>query len=217
MRDFPVFTTENGVGSITLKEIPYKGIAYIKIQSTQNPEVFLQECVDFCKMAGAEKVYATGHEMLEQYPLHTAVLQMSVLRDSLPDTDAALFPVTEKTAEQWRNIYNEKMRPIPNASTMTKADMQTLLQKGCGYFVHRGEELLGIGIARVDTVESIIGLKPGAGREVMLALCGSLLSEQVVLEVASVNHRAIKLYESLGFTATKMLSCWYDVLTRKNT
>lgn len=217
MRDFPVFTTGNGVGSITLKEVPYKGIAYIKIQSTQQPDAFLQECVDFCKMTGAEKIYATGHDILEKYPLHTAVLQMSVLRDTLPDTDAALFPVTEKTAERWRNIYNEKMYAVPNSSTMTRGDMKTLMQQGGGYFVHRREELLGIGIARGDKVETVIAVKPGAGREVMLALCSSLCSERVVLEVASVNERAIRLYENLGFLKTAELTRWYDVLTRKNT
>ena len=217
MRDFPVFTTENGVGSITLKEVPYKGIAYIKIQSSLQPEMFLQECVDFCKMVGAEKIYATGHEMLEEFPLYTAVLQMSVLRERLPETDAALFPVTEKTGEQWRDIYNRKMFPIDNASTMTREDMDILIQKGGGYFVHRDEELLGIGIARGDTVDSVIAAKPGAGREVLLALCGSLISEKVILEVASTNSRAIKLYEYLGFIKNSEISRWYDVVTRKNT
>ena len=217
MRDFPVFTTENGVGSITLKEVPYKGIAYIKIHSSQAPEAFLQECVDFCKMAGAEKIYAAGHEMLEKYPLHTAVLQMSVLRDNLPESYAALFPVTENTAESWRSIYNEKMFPIPNSATMTRADMEDLIKQGGGYFVHREEELLGIGIARSDTVETVISVRKGAGREVMLALCSSLGSEKVVLEVASVNQKAIRLYENLGFIVTAEISRWYDVLTRKNT
>ena len=217
MRDFPIFTTENGVGSITLKEVTYKGIAYIKIQSSLQPEAFLQECTDFCKMAGAEKIYASGHEILEKYPLHTAIWQMSILRENLPKSNVALFPVTEKTADRWRNIYNEKMRPIPNSSTMACADMEELIKQGGGYFVHHGEELFGVGIARGDTVESVIATKPGVGREVMLALCGSLHSERVVLEVASTNARAIRLYENLGFTATAELSRWYDVLTRKNT
>lgn len=217
MRDFPVFTTENGVGSITMKEVPYKGIAYIKIQSSQQPEEFLRECVDFCKMAGAERVYATGHESLEMYPLYTAVWQMSVLRKNLPETDAALFPVTERNGEQWRDIYNAKMFSVPNSSTMTREDMKALIQQGGGYFVHRGEELLGIGIVRGDTVESVIAAKPGSGREVLLALCGSIFSEKVVLEVASTNEKAIRLYESLGFLKNSELSRWYDVLTRKNT
>ncbi len=217
MRDFPMFTTENGVGSITLKEVPYKGVAYIKIHSTQRPEAFLQECVDFCKMVGAAEIYATGNKLLEKYSLHTAILQMSVLRDSLPDTDAALFPVTEKTADRWRSIYNEKMFSIPNSSTMTRADMESLVKQGGGYFIHRAEELLGIGIARGDTVETVIAVSPGAGREVVLALCGSLSSERVVLEVASTNSKAIRLYKNLGFIKTAELSRWYDVLTRKNT
>ena len=217
MRDFPLFTTENGVGSITLKEVPYKGIAYIKIHSTLRPEAFLKDCVDFCIMTGAKKIYASGHEMLKKYRMHTAILQMSVLRESLGETDAALFPVTEKTSEQWRSIYNEKMFPISNSSTMTRLDMNTLIQQGGGYFVHQGEVLLGIGIARGDTVESVIATKPGAGREVLLALCSSLRAERVVLEVASTNTRAICLYEKLGFLKTAEVSCWYDVVTRKNT
>lgn len=217
MRDIPVFTTENGVGSITLKEVPYNGIAYIKIQSTQNPEVFLKECVDFCKMTGAEAIYATGHSLLEKYPFHTAVLQMSVLREQLPRTDVALFPVTEKTVKQWRSIYNKRMHSIANASTMTRDDGEKLIKQGGGYFVHRGEELLGIGIARDDTVEAVISVKSGAGREVMLALCESLFSESIRLEVASTNFWAIKLYENLGFLKTAEISRWYAVLTRKNT
>ena len=217
MRDFPIFTTENGVGSITLKEVPYKGIAYIKIQSSQQPESFLQECVDFCKMTGAEKIYASGHEMLKKYPLNNSIWQMSTLLEDLPETDAALFPVTEKTAEQWRMIYNEKMRPVDNSASMTRQDLEDLVKQGGGYFVHRGEELLGIGIARGEYVESIIAVKTGAGREVMVALCGSLSSERVVLEVASTNEKAIRLYENLGFLKTAEISRWYDVLTRKNT
>ena len=217
MQDFPMFTTENGVGSITLKEVPYKGIAYVKIQSSLQPDAFLQECVDFCKMTGAEKIYASGHEILEKYLLHNAIWQMSALRENLPETDAALFPVTEKTAEQWRMIYNEKMRSIDNSASMTRQDMEDLVKQGGGYFIHREEELLGIGIARGEYVESIIAVKPGAGREVMLALCGSLTSQRVVLEVASTNGKAIRLYEKLGFLKTAEISSWYDVLTRKNT
>lgn len=217
MRDFPVFTTENGVGSITLKEVPYKGIAYIKIQSSQQPCEFLEECVDFCISAGADKIYAAGHAMLEEYPLHTTILQMSVLREFLPECDCALFPVTENTEEMWRRIYNEKMRPVDNSSTMTKQDMMDLVKRGGGYFVHRGEDLLGIGIARGEIIESIIAIKPGAGREVLLSLCSCLSSERILLEVAYTNTKAIHLYEKLGFIPVSELSRWYDVLTRKNT
>jgi hypothetical protein len=61
MRDFPVFNTEYGVASLVLKEIPYQGVAYIVVRDTLEPEKLLKECVDFCRVCGAEAVYATGH------------------------------------------------------------------------------------------------------------------------------------------------------------
>ena len=68
-----------------------------------------------------------------------------------------------------------------------------------------------------EMIEAVIGLQKGAGRDVMLALCGSLSAQRVVLEVASTNLPAVKLYEKLGFLKTGVISRWYDVLTRKNT
>ena len=49
MRDLPMFTTEFGVASLILKEIPYREEAYILVQSTQEPEKLLRECIDFCR------------------------------------------------------------------------------------------------------------------------------------------------------------------------
>lgn len=211
MRDFPVFTTKNGAASLVLREIPYRGVAYITLRDTQNPKELLAECVDFCKMAGAEKIYTTGHDWLEKYPLYTQVVKMQRNREGLPESDAALFPVTEKTVEQWRSLYNERMQNVPGASTMTRMEASELLKKGGGYFVHRNGELLGIGIAREDRIEAIASVKPGAGERVLLALCSALFSENVVLEVASNNDRAIRLYERLGFLKTELLRSWYNV------
>lgn len=210
MRDFPVFTTENGAASLVLREIPYRGVAYITLQDTQNPKELLAECVDFCKMAGAENIYATGHAWLEKYPVYTSVVKMQRDREGLPKCDAALFPVTEKTVEDWRSLYNQRMRDIPGASTMTREESKQLLTKD-GYFVHKDGQLLGIGIAREDKIEAIASVQPGAGETVLLALCSALFSENVVLEVASNNERAIRLYERLGFLKTELLRSWYNV------
>ena len=40
MRDFPMFTTENGVGSLVLREIPYRGVAYVTIRDASAPIAF---------------------------------------------------------------------------------------------------------------------------------------------------------------------------------
>ena len=107
MQNIPIFTTQNGVASLTLKEIPYTQKAYITLRNTQCPTELLQECVDFCLAVGAEMIFATGHCALDEYPLHTTILEMRRLLEGLPKTDACLFPVQEKTLEQWRSIYNE--------------------------------------------------------------------------------------------------------------
>ena len=62
MKDIPLFTTEFGIASLTLNEIPYSRKAYFRIQDSAQPEQFVEECRDFCRAVGAEEIYATGHE-----------------------------------------------------------------------------------------------------------------------------------------------------------
>ena len=212
MKDFPFFTTKNGVASLTLKEIPYTKTAYIKIQDTLEPDKLLQECVEFCKMAGAEKIYGSNHPILERYPLHTQILQMTQYRENLPDTDAALFPVTEQTLDRWREIYNDRMNGVANFSYMSVWDSKEILRLGKGYFVHRGDTLLGIGIASGEIIECVIAVITGAGEDVVLALNHALSGEQAILEVASTNEKAIRLYERMGFIKNCEISRWYQLL-----
>ena len=211
MKDIPVFTTENGVTSLTLREIPYRGIAYIKIQSSMTPDALMEECVQFCTMCGAERIVATGHPALEKYPLRNAVIQRRRPLEGLPDTDAALFPVQEKTLKQWLEIYNTGMRDVANAAYMTEKDGAEMLKKGDGYFVHRGDTLLGIGKASGEKIGAIVAVQKGAGADVVLALCHALTGETVMLEVASNNERAVRLYDRLGFLPTAEISRWYIV------
>ena len=212
MKDIPVFNTENGVASLFLREIPYRKRAHIKLQSTHDPEALLRECVDFCRLCGAEWIDAAGHAYLEQYPFITAILAMQRPREGLAETDACLFPVTESSVQQWLDIYNERMADIPNAAYMDSADGKELLKTGDGYFVHREGKLLGIGKAAGDFIDTVISVVPGMGETVALALAGILTEDTVKLMVASENHRAVRLYERMGFVTTKELSRWHKIL-----
>lgn len=211
MKDIPVFTTQNGAASLTLREIPYREIAYIKIQSSLEPAALIEECVQFCTMCGAERIVATGHPALEKYPLRNAVILRQRPLAGLPDTDAALFPVQAHTVKQWLEIYNTGMKNVANAAWMTEKDGQEMLQKGDGYFVHRGDTLLGIGKASYDKIGAIVAVQKGAGADVVLALCHALTADTAMLEVASNNDRAVRLYDRLGFVPVAELSRWYIV------
>lgn len=211
MRDFPFFNTEYGVASLVLKEIPYQLTAYITLRDASEPEKLLAECVDFCRVCGAERVYATGHRILEQYPFYTAMWLMRCEKTALPDTDASLFPVQENTLEQWQRIYNEKVRRVPNGAWMTNKEAYKMLQDGSGYFVHRGEKLLGIGKVSGGEIQWVASTAPGAGKDVVCALSHAAWADSLELTVASENKKAVKLYEDLGFTPIQELSHWYHV------
>lgn len=211
MKDFPVFTTEYGVSSLFLREIPYREEAYIVIQDVQ-PEGFeahLKECAAFCRMAGAEKIYVRGHEKLETLPLYTAVCEMRgtawVDREKLEN----LFPVTEQTVSRWRSIMNERLRNVDNASTLTAFDEKKILQSGGAYFVHHNGELLGVGWMEDAKLLLVAAVKPGAGERVMHSLMSLVEGADMTLEVASTNTRAISLYEKLGFIRTREVMRWY--------
>lgn len=211
MRDIPFFTTSNGVASLTLSEIAYTHCAYIRIQQASDAHPLLTEVIQFCRAAGAEKIYATGHEICEKYPFHTAIVRMCASVISIDDTDAALFPVTEKTAEQWRDIYNSKVRRVPNGAWMTHDRMKKLLQEGDGYFIHRNGTLLGIGKASGNAISWVASVLPSAGEDIVKALCHALSVDTVFMEVATSNTKAMMLYERLGFVPAEEVSRWYTV------
>lgn len=212
MKDIPLFTTQNGIASLTLKEIPYTKKAYIRIQSSAEPLSLIDECCDFCRALGAEEIYGTGHTCLEQFDRYCRIIRMRSLIKDTEDTGASLFPVTDKTIEKFREIYNKAMGDIPNAAHMTTVDGKELLVKGGGYFVHRDGELLGIGIAKGDKVDAIVSVMPGSGKAVLMTLFHALADTTIELEVAVENSAAIRLYEKVGFVPVEEVAIWYKII-----
>lgn len=213
MRDFPMFTTEFGLSSLVLKEIPYKNQAFIHIREVQ-PGFFkehLTECVSFCRMCGAEAIFAAGNEELAGYPLYTSVLEMRGRAHVDKIVLKSLFPVTEATVSRWRSIYNERMRSVDNTATLESRDEKRILESAGAYFIHDSGELLGIGWMEDTKLLAVAAAKPGAGETVMHTLMSLVEGADMTLEVASTNDRAIRLYEKLGFLKTRELQKWYDV------
>lgn len=213
MRDFPVFTTDFGVSSLVLREIPYRGEAYIHIQDVQTGglQEHLQECASFCRMAGAERIFATGHEELSENPLHTVVYEMRGTAWVDPEKLENVFPVTEQTVGRFRGICNERLRNVDTAATLTSADEKKILESGGAYFVHHAGDLLGVGWVEDAKLLLVAATKPGAGERVMHTLMSLVEGSEMALEVASTNIRAIRLYEKLGFLKTAERSRWYAV------
>lgn len=211
MKNIPMFTTESGVASLILEEIPYKRCAYIRIQSALDPEQLLADCIAFCRAAGAVDIYAAGSEYLNSYPVFTEIWEMSASRDGLTVGNAELVPVNQSNLEHWCQIYNQRMADVSNAATMTATAAKNLLETADAYFVYSDNVCIGIGKAKDDRVEAVASCVPGRGSDVLLALCNVLTGEYVKLQVATTNKRAVRLYEKHGFMKMDTISCWYRV------
>lgn len=214
MKDIPIFNTEYGVASLFLKEIPYRGIAYIRVQDVQPGHLkeLVEECAGFCRAAGAERAYATGHPDLEGYPVHCAIEEMALSLAELPQPQADLWPVTEKTVSRWRELYNKGMAEVDNAATQTARDEEEIISSGGAYFVHEAGTLLGIGWMKGSELLCIVSVQKGAGERVARTLFTVADSDRITLSVASTNERAKGLYDRMGFIQTGERSRWYRVL-----
>lgn len=207
-----MFTTEYGIASLILKEIPYRKEAYIIIQSSEEPKALLQECVSFCRVCGAEKIYARGHELLEQYPLHSVIYEMR--GDVCVDAEKVqhLWPVTEENIGNWRSLLNERMAGVDNAGTLEKAGEKEILETGGAYFVHQNGTLLGAGWIAGGELLLLAAFQKGAGETVLHTLLSAVPDPSVKIQVVSTNHRAIRLYEHAGFIKSREIRRWYRVL-----
>ena len=211
MRDFPMFTTEYGVASLILKEVPYREEAYIIIQSTEQAEQLLEECVSFCRMVGAEKIFARGHAIAETYPHYCSIYEMRGQIQLDEEKVAHLWPVTKETVGQWREFLNSKLRQIDNAGTLDGKMEREILECGGAYFIHRSGELLGAGWIVDGELKLIAAKEKGMGQQVLHTLLSVSEPEQIRLEVASTNNRAIRFYEKAGLVKTAELRSWYRV------
>jgi len=211
MKDLSLFTTENGVASLILRKIPFTKEAFVHIRDSCACDQLLKECIDVCRMAGAEKVYAAGHENLKRYPLYCDIYRYDLSRENMGSTDAAAIPICPEQTEWWRQLYNQKMADVPAASPLTVRDTEELIREGTAYYVCRDCATIGIGVAGGGEIYAVASLLPGAGREVVLALAACTEGAVISLRVADNNEKACRLYRSLGFSASVKEESWYKI------
>ena len=212
MQNIPMFTTENGVGSLVLKDIPYSGDAYVYVLDSGNIEPFIDECYAFCKMAGAGNVYISGKDIPDKYPLYTEIWVMESSSRNWKSTDAILVPVDDSNVQIWRELYNIRMADVPVAAFMSGARIEQLLKKGTAYLIYRDKTLLGIGAVSENRMDCIASAFRGAGGDVLLALRTAILGNIIELEVASTNRKAISFYERFGFSKKAIKEIWHKYI-----
>ncbi len=221
MRDIPIFTTDQGVASLELSQIPGKGCAYVRIRDVREGKLvpFLRECGNFCANAGAERIFASGKGVEAVLPEQAVIWEME--GPVQPDFGASLMPVTEKTVESWRQRYNEAMQPVDHARLLAWTERNRILESGGAYFVCDEAGPIGLGWVEGQKLLALAAFLPGQGARVFKTLMGLVPGDKLTLEVASTNLRALRLYERFGFQKIRAVDRWYSTeslhLSRKNT
>ena len=69
MKDIPVFSCPDGIATLILREVPFRGEGYILVRGVFGTlEGLLAECAGFCRAAGAERLFAAGEANFSGYP-----------------------------------------------------------------------------------------------------------------------------------------------------
>ncbi len=202
MRDIPLFTATNGMATLILHEIPFRGDAFVWIRTVYgSTEGLMRECKDFCKAAGADRVYFSGEVDLSSYPVYARLIYRSIERNALPVTEAIVLPVRDP--DLWLEQYRRRFRQVPAAQS-------TPSQEG-RYDICIDDELIGIGQVQGGMLMSVAALRPGMGTHCVSALASRCEGPRVQLVCAEENSPAMKLYDKLGFTIEDVKEIWYSL------
>ncbi len=201
MKDIPIFTATNGIASLILQEIPYRREAFVQVRGvfTQLP-FLLRECAAFCRMAGAERIFATGNEDFSAYPIHARLMEREITKSALPTVEAKAIATDD---EDWLSCYREAFRSVPAARTLKHMEH-------CYWIVEQGERI-GLGQIHEGVLDSVAALQKGAGERCVCALAAISSAPKIRLLCAMENLPAMGLYDRLGFSHGPIKECWYDI------
>lgn len=202
MRDIPVFTVPSGIATLILREIPPRGEAYVLLRGVfTTQEELLAECAQFCRAAGAERIYFGGADVRAEGTAYATLLPRSILRASLPPTGAQAVPIRPDEADEWQRLYRARFHDVPAASSV--CDTRD------AYFVVENGRRIGLGAVSGDTLRAVAALERGRGSDCVCALAALAQGERLRLTCAAENRPAMRLYDRLGFDTGAAVERWY--------
>lgn len=219
MNNIPVFTGQGGTATLILREIPISGKAYVLLRTVLpgQAENLAAECASFCKMCGAEEIFASWADgdlpfLAPAYDIYLLHVAKSALPEGKP---VQLVPMTPENDAIYQRIYNRCFYHVSHALSYDRGQIARIYREGQKAFLalDERERPYGIGELHGDELAAIAVLPKYRGRGMDLAI--SLLhlcpGEDLHVTVASDNDAAMRLYEKLGFHLFGVESKWYVV------
>ena len=200
MKDIPLFTGSHGMATLILREIPYRGEAYVHLRTVfDSQEALIRECASFCRMVGAARTYVSGKGDFTGYPVYAKLIERTILCRALPKTTATAVSTDE--ADTWLRLYREKFKPVPAANSCPEPSGL--------YFIEQDGQRIGIGQIEGSKLLSVAALQKGKGAECVCAMAALCMGESLTLLCAEENLPAMRLYDKLGFSRGNVQEVWY--------
>jgi len=210
--------SSGGTSSLILREIPHRGIAYVRLLTVREPDSLIRESVAFCRQCGAGQVYVTqGTEPLEGLPHTHDILRLQVEKEKLPPLNQPvnLLPMTPENDAIYQRIYNRCFSEVPGAATYDRAEIRRIYDLSQEGFLALDEMETPFGMGELhDSELAAVGILPEfrrqhLGKPLTLSLLLRCPGPILTLTAASVNEPALALYDSLGFRVCGLISRWY--------
>ncbi len=228
-------------GRIILSELAPKGKVYIIIEkcTQQNLNDLIDLATSYSIEAGATEIFLTlketsiklsENEIITNqfhYPFLHTIEEMEILSKKAPTSPTIILQeINEHNAPLFLKLYNEIFFHVPNGATYGEDEIPRLLNKLYFKCFIAFQDHTALGISEISFEEKIPQISSfgiltpfhgvGLGKDFLFKILNELADLQypnVFLKVSSMNIKAKKLYETVGFVKTKECSRWYALCT----
>ena len=218
MNNIPVFTSQGGTATLILREIPVSGRAYVLLRTVlpHMEQALTSECASFCRMCGAEQVFAAWEDgSLDFLPHAYDIMLLHVEKSALPaGKPVRLAPMTPDNDSIYQRIYNRCFFRVSHALSYDRGQIQRIYREGQRAFLalDAQDKPCGIGELHENELAAVAVLPKyrGMGTDLTLALLALCPGTDLTVTVASDNDAALHVYEKLGFRVKGVESKWYQ-------
>ena len=219
MNNIPVFTGQGGTATLILREIPVSGRAYVLLRTVlpHMEQALTTECASFCRMCGAEQVFAAWEDgSLDFLPHAYNIMLLHVEKSTLPaGKPVRLIPMTPDNDSIYQRIYNRCFFHVSHALSYDRGQIQRIYREGQQAFLalDAQDKPYGIGELHGNELAAVAVLPKyrGTGTDLTLALLALCPGTDLTVTVASDNDAALHVYEKLGFRVKGVESRWYQL------
>lgn len=167
MKDIPVFSCPDGIATLILREVPFRGEGYILVRGVFGTlEGLLAECAGFCRAAGAERLFAAGRSGFFRLSGRPSAFSGAARRGSRCCRAGGGAPCS-RHGGNGSGLGAGIQCALPGrarSGELQPAEERALAAGGEALWIEDGAVRIGLGRVRGSELLAVAALLPGRGR-----------------------------------------------------